>query len=478
MKHIYSFYIVFFVSFHVNSQDAHWHVQLDTANIFSSPRFSDLNKDGVKDIVLGGGVEGVPSSNGVIALDGSNGEVLWNLPCRTQIYTSALFQDVSGDGVPDVFIGGRAATYYCINGASGELIWQFFSGTEKESREAGILNFFGTQFIDDQDGDGFKDLLVTNGGDYLAAPDDFSRASARLLVLNSLSGKIISEVWVTDKKESYYAPHVYTRKGKEMVLFGTGGETIAGSLFAVPLKSILNNSMKKIKTVLSDTSKGFILNSVMADLNSDGQMDVLNARMGATISAVDGKTRKLMWEHSYEGYECYVTPSLGQFNGDNIPDLFTIIAKGSFPTYQSFDVLVFDGATGEELYREQTGFNQFSPAVSVDVNADGVDEVLYVQNHVDYESFKIDNRLRVIDFKNDSAYEIGPSREGMSMASAPGIVDLDGDGVYEVIVATTVPSMEGDKQPYSIVQRINLKDLKGVIHWPGYLGPQENGLYK
>lgn len=470
-------YCCLLLMFNAYSQEASWQIEFDTANIFSSPRFCDLNSDGVQDIVIGGGVESVPSSNGVMAINGDNGELLWKVPCRTQIYTSALFQDITGDGVQDVFIGGRAATYMTINGATGKIIWQFFNGTEKQSREAGILNFFGTQFIDDQNGDGIKDLLVTNGGDYLAAPNDFTRASARLMVLNSLTGEVINEVWVTDKKESYYAPHVYERKGKEMVLFGTGGETIGGSLWSLPLKSLLNNSAKKIKTVLTDSDKGFILNSVIADVTGDGQADILSAGMNASISAVDGKNNKLIWNNKYPGYECYVTPSLGQFNEDNIPDLFTIIAKGTFPAYETFDVLVLDGASGDEIYRENTGFNQFSPAISVDMNSDGLDEIIYVQNHMDFGSYKLDNRLRIIDLKSKETQEFGPVRDGMSMASAPSIVDLDGDGEFEIIVATTVPVMEGDAQPTSIIQRVKLNEIPGSFNWPGYLGPKENGLY-
>ena len=36
----------------------------------------DLNNDGVKDIVLSGGVDGVPRPNGDIAINGINGDIL------------------------------------------------------------------------------------------------------------------------------------------------------------------------------------------------------------------------------------------------------------------------------------------------------------------------------------------------------------------------------------------------------------------
>lgn len=458
-------------------EETAWQVSIDTANIFSSPRFCDLNNDGVKDLVVGAGVESVPSANGVIAVDGKTGEILWTVPSRTQVYTSALFQDISGDGVKDVFIGGRAAVYFAINGATGEIIWEFFKGSDADSRKAGFLNFFGTQFIEDQDGDGYEDLLVTNGGDYIAAPEDRSRSTANLMILSAANGKILHKASVPDGKESYYAPHVYCKKNKPTVVFGTGGETIEGALYELPLKSLLKDNMKKVKTVLQDTVKGFILNSVLADLNSDGQSDVINARMSAVVSAVDGKTGDLLWEQHFDGRECYVTPSLGMFNNDSVPDVFTIIASGTFPMYTSFELVVIDGSTGEFIYKEVTGFNQFSPCIALDLNDDNIDEVLYIENKLaDPATFKIENQVRVVDVKNGTSYLLGSSRPGLSMASAPTVLDVESDGKFELFVISATLPTGPDVQPVSTIERIDLNVNLMQITWPGYLGAKENGL--
>jgi outer membrane protein assembly factor BamB len=460
-------------------QESSWRYHIDSASIFSSPRFCDLNNDGVKDIVIGAGIENVPTQNGIVAINGKSGKLLWQVPTRTQIYTSALFQDITNDGIPEVFIGGRAASYYAINGANGEIIWQFFEGTDSESRQAGFLNFFGTQFTKDEDGDGFKDLLVTNGGDYLAKADETKRQTARLMVLSSQCGKIIHSARMPEERESYYAPHIICEKGKPTVIFGTGGETIDGSLWKVPYSSLVKGDLKKAKRIIRDGEKGFILNSVMADINADGRLDILNARMDGTISAVDGKKNKVIWQHVYEERECYVTPTLGYFAGnDSIPDFFTIIAEGTFPIYKSFELIVINGATGELAFRKKAGVNQFSPAVAADVNNDGVDEIIFLENTmVDPEKFSMENRIHIIDIKNNSSSYIGPSRPGLSMASAPGIVDLDNDGDYEIVVATTAIAPESTGEQ-SIIECIHVEWKLNSVTWGGYLGPQENGLLK
>jgi outer membrane protein assembly factor BamB len=458
------------------SQESKWRYTMNDANVFSSPRFADLNRDGVKDVIIGGGVESSASENGIVAIDGNSGEVLWNIPSRTQIYTSALFQDITGDSIVDVFIGGRAASYFAINGATGEIIWQFFEGSDSESRAAGFLNFFGTQFIKDQDEDGLKDLLVTNGGDYLAAPENRDRATARLMVLSSASGKILHSALMPEDRESYYAPHtVKFKKNKCSIIFGTGGETVDGSLWRVPLKSLLKGNTRKAKQMIKDSTKGFILNSVVSDINGDDVPDIMNARMDATLSAIDGKSNKLLWNHEFgSNKECYVTPSLGRFVGDETPDFFTIIATGTFPRYESFELIVIDGATGEIAWSEVAGINQFSPCSSADINNDGNDEIIFVQNEiVNPKTYEMINKLRVIDLKNDTSFFVEPSRPGLSMASAPGIIDLDNNGNFEIVVATSSIAM-GDSPQYSIVECLELNQSVDPT-WPGYLGPNENG---
>jgi outer membrane protein assembly factor BamB len=472
--------IILSISINANSQNRLWKTVMDSASLFSSPRLVDLNRDGNLDIVVGGGVENSASKNGVIAIDGNTGRVLWTVQSPSQIYTSALFQDISGDGIKDVFIGGRAANYFAINGATGEVIWKFFEGSQSESRKAGFLNFFGTQFVEDLDKDGFKDLLLTNGGDYLAQKGETDRPTARLMVVSSATGEIIQSARMPDGKESYYAPHLITIEGKQHVVFGTGGETIGGSLFIAPYdKFTKKGKLKKAKVLFSDSFKGFILNSVMTDLNSDDEVDIITASMNGMISAVDVVSGKEIWSRSFPGKECYVTPALGQFNDDKTPDVFTIIATGTFPQYSAFELLILDGKTGEVILQNKRGFNQFSPAIIANVDDDPMDEIIYLENElVHVESFIVENRICVYDVEEEKATFIGRPRPGMSMASAPTIADLNNNGSLEIIVcASTLPKEQGEL-PQGIIECIVLPKGIQSINWPGYLGPLENGVFK
>ncbi len=113
-------------------------------NSASSPRVADLTGGGILDVVMGaGGREWSPSEVGIIALNGADGRLLWSAPARNQVVGSALFPDISGDGTPEVVIGGRSAELRALDGKAGRTIWEFFKTTEKHgARKAGWFNFF------------------------------------------------------------------------------------------------------------------------------------------------------------------------------------------------------------------------------------------------------------------------------------------------------------------------------------------------
>jgi hypothetical protein len=309
-------------------------------------------------------------------------------------------------------------------------------------------------------------------------PADVKRKTGQLMILSGKSGKVILSQTLPEDREIYYAPHILSYNGRKEVYFGTGGETIDGALWKIDLEDLLKNKIKKANEVLRDTSKGFILNSLISDLNNDGIPDLMNARMNATLCAIDGSTGKELWLNTFPGYECYVTPSLGHFNSDRIPDFFTIIAKGSFPMYSEWRLIAIDGKSGALLLDEKTGFNQFAPAVCADLTNDGIDELVFVENNLlDPQQFTVINQVRVIDFAENRSFYLGKAQKGMSMASTPSLCDANGDGNYELYYAVSEMS-EDPSVMKSTVHVLDLKQSLKQLTWPGYLGELENGILR
>jgi hypothetical protein len=282
-----------------------WKVHYKDITVYSSPRITDLNKDGIGDILIGtGAAEWATTDTGFVAIDGRNGQILWHLPARNQIVGTAVLYDVTGDGVEDVFLGGRSAELKAINGASGKLIWEFFSTNDPyRPKKAGWYNFSTPQLIEDQNNDGYKDLLVANGGDAFAKPHDPDRPAGWLMVISSKDKKILAQAKMPDGKEIYMSP-VISDMGQKTdnpsIFFGTGGETISGSLYRTTLKDLMKNDISgAIRLATSSVEKGFIASPVLTDLTQDGIYDIVQNAVEGRIMAIDGHTNEVIWRNRF-----------------------------------------------------------------------------------------------------------------------------------------------------------------------------------
>ena len=125
--------LIFFILLpcQIIAQDIVWTNNTPLIRSYSSPRTTDLNNDGISDMVIGGGVDGFPSPYGVIAIDGFNGNTIWTLSTRNEMFASPQFFDYNGDNTDDVLIAGRDAELRLINGSTGELIWEFWDSNDE-----------------------------------------------------------------------------------------------------------------------------------------------------------------------------------------------------------------------------------------------------------------------------------------------------------------------------------------------------------
>ena len=124
--------------------------------MMSSPHAIDLNGDSVLDIVVGTGAEETHSGS-IIAVDGVTGNLLWEVQTNGEMFASAQFEDLNGDTIDDVALGGRDQQMFAVNGATGETLWSF----DKTStlREA-WYQFYSGQFIDDVNDDDVENKYI------------------------------------------------------------------------------------------------------------------------------------------------------------------------------------------------------------------------------------------------------------------------------------------------------------------------------
>lgn len=467
------------------AQESTWIKELPGVGTFSSPRATDLNGDGVKDIVLGAGrVEFIACDSAVVALDGKTGDMLWNVGARDQVFGSANLKDLNGDGVDDVLINGRSAELKAINGKTGEVLWEFFTPSEGQiASEAGWFNFYNAQFIPDQNNDGMEDILVSNGGDVMVEPYDPDRPAGNLLVISSLTGELLAKAMAPDGKEIYMSVIVRQVEpdGPYKVVFGTGGETIGGNLFVTTLADVMNEDLSQATKLATSPNKGFIAPPVWVEITGDTYPDIVASAVDGRVLAFDGHSLEPLWSTTLKNTEIYSSLAPGYFTEDEVPDFFLSVAQGTWPKLEWNKQFMINGLNGQIEYVDSMGFYQTSTAVVLDADNDGRDEALLSINYQElnqlYQKF-FRNMLIMIDFETGAVDQMGRPFKGNNISTTPWIGDLDDDGYMDLIYCHGT----NERHTYTFdglkVHRISTDiRLHKPIKWGAYMGSAYNGSY-
>lgn len=460
-----------------HAQQTNWESFIDSIPTLSSPRAYDLNQDGIKDIVYGGGTDGVASNNGIIAINGANGNLLWKRPSRNEVFGSAIFMDITNDGIRDVFISGRQAQLLAINGATGALLWDYFPYNTNPG-DSGLYNFYNPQFIDDVSGDNVPDLLVANGGDHTAPEWDTTRPPGHLMVINSMTGQLISKAVVPDSAETYCSAIVadIQNNGIKWVLYGTGGENLGGSFYACPLTSLLLNSLAPSIVLASDNVKGFIAPAAIYKTQTN-QYDIIIQSFGGKVSKIKGADFSTSWTYNLPGTESSAEPVIGNFTGSIAPDVFLVLFKGTAPSYTDFYQVMLDGQSGTEQFKDSLGSMHYASANAIDMNNDGRDEAVISLNYFENGHFK--HRLQQIDFQNNTIQQINTTKAGVNLGATPLITDLDNDNLLDIVYLVKKDSLNpvGWKGVYATRHETSSIIPNAGIAWGSYLGTKNDGIY-
>lgn len=459
------------------SQSQKWSAYLDTSTTFSSPRAVDLTNDNVLDIVIGGGLDGLAESNGVNAINGVDGSVLWNFHTDEEMFGSAQFMDITNDNIPDVFIGGRYAEFYAIDGSNGNMIWEFFPYAPTQAVDSGWFNFYNPQFIPDQNSDGVEDILVANGGNHALPPWDTLRDPGMLMILDAMTGSVIAMDTMPDGEETYCSPTVFEHDGILQIVYGSGGENDKGSLWRTTIADLMSDNLENSAQLASDPSLGFIAPSSVADMNDDGDLDIINVAYDGTVRCFDGSNNSLLWEVSNPGTETSAGPTIGNFIGDATPDVFGVFYKGAAPTFTEFYQILIDGATGSIVWKDSLGSMHYGSSSAVDLDLNGRDEAIVSLNYHNGSSFS--HQVLSIDFQNDVVTPMSVVEAGVNLATTVLIEDLDDNGYLDFIYgfrADSVNPMGANGFYVKCLEGFNAIPPVGIA-WGGYQGTNKDGHY-
>ncbi len=467
-----------------------WNQSLYNVGAQSSPRTTDLNQDGVLDIVIGAGKEELgPISNGIIALDGATGQVLWEQAANAHMVGSATFYDVHEDGVEDVFIGGRNHNLKALNGKTGAVIWEYERpDTTDPILQYARFNFYNSVLVPDLTGDDRPELLTVNGGNWDALPGSTEdRFPGVLMLFDVMDGRIIAADTMPDGKESYLSPlYIPGTNGLEdQVVFGTGGETIGGRLYLVKLSDLAQSDLSSAEPILEEEGHGFIAPPALVDLNQDDILDIVAVSHAGTISGIDGRTRTLLWQQQFTGLESSNAPAIGYFNQEAGFDVLAILCKGVWPDYSVAMQVVLDGKTGAISHRDTLGCYALSSPAIYDLDGDGIDEAIISTNRYDCEMQftedlrsppQIENQVLAVDFKRKSYRPIDRSTGFRNIYSTPWLGDLDDDGYLDIIYVQNFNPNDLTKFLGMSMKRVSTAvRMPQAPIWGSYMGQSGNG---
>ena len=327
-------------------QGINWEQDFFPSKTEASIELFDMNRDGVMDVVTVENFSGCTVR--VVAMDGRNGMKVWQKEINFPVIGVRCELDVNSDGAMDCLVFGNEAGFAAIDGRDGSLLWAV-----DPSVVFPPYNFYFPLIVEDLDNDGVSDLMNIHGGDGIYTPDQHDRSPGYLIVISGRTGQSLSPPILTpDGHESYMSPVLFKLNGKDdLVLFGSGGQTVSGSLWAVSLTSIryqikINNAYTSF---ISDTyhqcyMKGTDFNKIRPTFDQKA-FDMSNNNMRFCpswegVSPIWNKYGVCLYElYKSESKGVLVPPVIVDLNNDGVDDLVMSTYDGHTIAFDGLDAV-------------------------------------------------------------------------------------------------------------------------------------------
>lgn len=161
----------------------------------------------------------------MLALNGQNGEVLWQLKANLAIYDAATIQTPI-----------QAVDLYTVSP------------------------------VRDLDEDSVPDILAARVEEHRSSEQ--STISGQIALISGQSGKIIRTIQTPNREELYVPIQIHTQvDGTEMILVCTGGQNMPGGVYLIRLQTIMDNSKEtEFITIIHNDASGFMVPAILGNI--------------------------------------------------------------------------------------------------------------------------------------------------------------------------------------------------------------------
>jgi hypothetical protein len=411
----------------------------------------------------------------VFVIDGANGSLAWERQVTEQLFynsslngSSGLYEnwnvvnrriasidsapDLSGDGIPDIMVGGQGGKVYLLDGSDGSQIWNQTNDniswlpwypqviTVKDSSRTGLLvtDFSSTIYFTN---------ISTNGSlsnnyswrypENISSPDNPEVLAGSFRLIEDINGDGASDLMFFtvvpgEDKDFGVGEH------ECHILSGFDGNEL-GPGFSVGVGSPPQNNFAPAE---NEDDAFFI-----QDFNNNGAKDAVIFKAAAgkrappQIIVIDGQTHSEIWVND-EIFDFAFSGGnplriINDINADSIPE----IAVGSSRWgILGADINILNGKNGELLdtiqYEEQTEFTDWNSAQPVnsismvdDLSGDGTKDMM-VQRTAIINDENIDV-MELVDIQTGKLLRQVPV--GAAVAKDNG--DINGDGKTDILIS-------------------------------------------
>ena len=268
-----------------------WNYNTNWKNI-RSIAISDFSKDNVEDVV-------VINKNAIFIVDGKTGQLLQKYAFnKMENFTKIAITDLNNDNITDIIIAAETGHWkiavHAINGKTGKMLWTFADDGDCISAKPAI---------GDLNSDDIMDIVI--GSEVCQA--SLGTGRSKIYAINGNNGKIL---W------RYPAP-----KGFSIPFIGLANLHADGRLDVVAevdrgLWAYNGKSGKRIWSI----KKPDITKPELGDLDQDNLIDHIVAISGRQVLAIKAQTGEILWRLNW-GISISTSPRIADLNGDTLPEL-------------------------------------------------------------------------------------------------------------------------------------------------------------